>query len=118
MTKDVLIYKDYIATVHYSRDDEVFFGRIEGINDLVTFEGESVPKLKKAFHEAVDDYLEISKEIGRQPEKTYRGNLNVRLKPELHRKANQIALVKGKTLNKFINDAVAHEIREAEKVST
>lgn len=73
MTKNVLTYKDYIATVHYSQDDEVFFGRIEGIEDLVAFEGQSVPELKKAFHDAVEDYLEIAREVGKSPEKTHRG---------------------------------------------
>jgi len=56
---DVLIYKDYIGSVHFNADDEVFFGKIEGIENLVSFEGDSVIELKKAFEEAVDDYLEI-----------------------------------------------------------
>ena len=37
--KDVLTYKDFVGSVHYSTDDEIFFGKIEGIDDLVTFEG-------------------------------------------------------------------------------
>lgn len=110
MTKDVLFYKEYLGSVRYSTDDEVFFGKIEGIDDLVTFEGESVPQLKKAFHEAVDDYIEIARECGKQPEKTYRGSLNIRLKPETHKKANRLALMKGKTLNQFINEAIEREI--------
>ena len=55
MKKDKIIYKDFIGTVHYSTDDELFYGKIEGINDLVTFEGLSVKELKLAFEEAVDD---------------------------------------------------------------
>ncbi len=60
--KDVLVYKDYRGSVHFNADDEVFFGKIEGIEDLVSFEGDSVIELKKAFEEAVNDYLEICKE--------------------------------------------------------
>ena len=55
--KDVMEYKDYIGSVHFEADDEIFFGKIEAINDLVMFEGQSVQELKKAFHDAVDDYL-------------------------------------------------------------
>ena len=110
MMKDVILYKDYVGSVRYSADDEVFFGKIEGIDDLVTFEGDSVPQLKEAFHEAVHDYIEIAKANGKQPEKTYRGSLNIRLRPEVHKKANRLALIRGKTLNQFINDAVEHEI--------
>ena len=108
--KDVIMYKDYVGSVHYSEADEIFFGKIEGIDDLVNFEGESVPLLKKAFQEAVDDYLELALLSGKPPEKMYRGNLNIRLKPDLHKRANRLALIKGKTLNQFINDAIEHEI--------
>ena len=114
--KDVIVYKNYVGSVRYSADDEVFFGKIEGIDDLVTFEGQSVPQLKQAFHEAVHDYIEIAHANGKEPEKTYRGSLNIRLKPEVHKKANKLALLKGKTLNQFINDAIEHEIGNSKKI--
>lgn len=62
-----LEYKDYIATVNFSAEDEVFYGKIEGINDLVTFEGSSVDELKQSFEDSVDDYLETCKELGKKP---------------------------------------------------
>lgn len=68
-----MTYKDYIATVHFSNEDEVFFGRIEGIGDLVSFEGRSVAELKTAFEDAVEDYIEICQVNGKNPEKAYRG---------------------------------------------
>lgn len=55
--KKLMIYKGYLGSVAYSEKDQVFFGKIEGINGLVNFEGESVKELTNAFHEAVDDYL-------------------------------------------------------------
>jgi predicted HicB family RNase H-like nuclease len=67
---DTLEYKTYYATVHFKPDDEVFHGKIIGINDLVSFEGTTVKELKKAFHEAVEDYLETCEELGKDPEKT------------------------------------------------
>ena len=60
--KDILQYKDFIGSVHFSAEDGVLFGKIEGINDLITFEGTNVEEIKKAFQEAVDDYIEICKE--------------------------------------------------------
>jgi predicted HicB family RNase H-like nuclease len=70
--KDVLIYKDYRGSVHFNADDEVFFGKIEGIKDLVSFEGDSIIELKKGFEEAVNVYLEICKNNG---EKNKMGDL-------------------------------------------
>ena len=46
---DKLKFGDFIGSVHFSAEDEVFHGKIEGINDLVTFEASTVNKLKKAF---------------------------------------------------------------------
>jgi predicted HicB family RNase H-like nuclease len=46
--KDILTYKNYIAAVHFSTEDDVFYGHIEGIGDLVSFEGQSVQELKDA----------------------------------------------------------------------
>lgn len=57
---NTLTYKGYIGSVNYSDRDQVFIGRIEGINGLVNYEGESVKELTKAFHEAVDDYIAYS----------------------------------------------------------
>jgi len=46
---NILKYKDFIATVKYSEEDEAFIGRIEGISSVVSFEGQSVEELKSAF---------------------------------------------------------------------
>ena len=59
MTKDVLTYKGFIGSIHFSASDDVFFGKIEGINDLVTFEGSTVKEVRSSFTNAVEDYVEI-----------------------------------------------------------
>ncbi len=70
-----LKYKEFIGSVHYSAEDEVFYGKIEGVNDLVTFEGNTVAKLKKAFKEAVNDYTELCEQTGKQIFKSFKGSL-------------------------------------------
>lgn len=42
---NTLKYKDFIGSVAFSEKDNVFFGKIEGIDGLVNFEGESVAEL-------------------------------------------------------------------------
>ncbi len=39
---NILEYKGYHTKIEYDKDLGVLFGRIEGINDLVTFESEDV----------------------------------------------------------------------------
>ncbi len=105
--KDVLRYKNFIASVHFSSDDEVFHGKIEGIEDSVTFEGETVTALKNAFEDAVEDYLEICKQIDKDPHKSYKGSFNIRIKPELHKKAAFRSRELGMSLNQFVEKAIS-----------
>lgn len=111
--KDVLAYKDFIGSVHFSAEDKVFHGKIEGITDLITFEGKSVDELTKAFHEAVNDYIALCREANKEPLKSCKGSFNVRIPSELHIKAVQQAVKLGISLNhlvqKAIEKAVTHE---------
>lgn len=103
---DILEYKGYYAEVHFNSEDEVFYGKLFGINDLVSFEGTTVKELKKAFHEAVDDYFATCEKLGKDPEKTYKGSFNVRIPSELHRQAARYATLKKMTLNDFVRQAI------------
>jgi len=109
--KDKLIFKEFIGSVHFSTEDEVFYGKIEGINDLITFEGNTVNKLKSAFKEAVNDYIELCNELGKDIFKSFKGSFNVRVNPQLHSKAFELALLEGKSLNQFIKEAIELKIQ-------
>src|SRR6266700_3556766 len=98
---DFLQYKGYYASAHFSAEDEVFHGKLIGINDLVNFEGASVKELVKAFHEAVDDYLETCKMLKKEPEKMYKGSFNVRIPENLHKQAALQAALRNMSLNDF-----------------
>jgi predicted HicB family RNase H-like nuclease len=115
---DILEYKSYYATVQFSAEDEVFYGKIIGINDLVSFEGTTVTALKKAFREAVDDYLETCKQLGKEPEKTYKGSFNVRIPSELHRQAARYATAKNMSLNDFVRYALDAILKEVPHMQT
>lgn len=111
---DLLHNKDYLATVHFSREDEVFHGKVIGISDLITFEGESVKELKEAFQEAIDDYLLTCQKIKKNPDKTYKGSFNVRIPSELHRKAAIEAAIKNISLNDFVKFAIHFTLGETQ----
>jgi len=72
----MLEYKEYLGSVEYSAEDGVLHGRLEFIRDLVTYEGEDVKGIKAAFHEAVDDYLELCETEGRKPDMPPRDSFN------------------------------------------
>jgi predicted HicB family RNase H-like nuclease len=113
---EVLNYNEYMASIHFSSEDEIFYGKILGINDLVTFEGQTVKELKKAFKEAVDDYTATCELQGKEPEKTYKGSFNVRLSPVIHRKVALIALQKNVSLNDFVKAAISYAIEHTDSI--
>ena len=110
---NTMTYKGYLGSVAYSEKDNVFFGKIEGINGLVNFEGESVKELTDAFHEAVDDYLAYCKDEGIEPDKSYSGVLNVRLAPAIHRKIAILARQAGQTINAYIKETLEEKVETA-----
>jgi predicted HicB family RNase H-like nuclease len=58
---------------------------VVGLRDVVTFQGHSLDKLRREMAESVDDYLELCAEVGKDPERPYRGEFLVRTTPDLHR---------------------------------
>jgi len=51
--KDMMSYKGYYGSIHYSDEDQIFHGKIEFVRSLVSYEGNSINSLRKAFEEAV-----------------------------------------------------------------
>jgi predicted HicB family RNase H-like nuclease len=103
---NVMAYKGYLAKIGYSDEDELFTGRLAGIDDVIGFHGESVAELKAAFIEAVEDYLDTCKKLGRKPQRAYSGKFVVRIEPEIHARAAIAAETEGKSLNAWIGDAI------------
>lgn len=66
----VMKYKDYIGSVEFSEEDQLFYGKVLGIHSLISYEGESAKELIQDFHEAVDDYLELCVEKRIEPGKS------------------------------------------------
>jgi predicted HicB family RNase H-like nuclease len=113
---DVVEYKGYYASVCFSAQDDVFHGKLLGIDDLVNFDGTSVKELKRAFRNAVEDYLETCKAVGKEPNKTYKGTFNVRIPMELHKAAAVYAASNSVSLNDFIKRAIGYALRHKEEI--
>jgi len=96
----MLEYKGYIATV--DPEDGIFFGRVIGLRDVITFEGETYPEVEQSFRDSIDDYLAFCAERGEQPDRSFSGRVALRLPPELHRRAATRAEAEGISLNQWI----------------
>ncbi len=105
-------YKGYFGSVHYSDEDSIFFGKIEFIRSLINYEGSDVTSLKKSFRNAVDDYLSLCEESGRESEKPFKGTFNVRVGKDLHRKAALYAESHKVSLNHLMSHALQEYLYE------
>lgn len=100
--KDAMQYKNYYGSVHFDDEELILYGKIEFIRALVTYEATDARGLRKAFEEAVDDYLKTCRKQNIEPEIPFKGSLNVRLGPDLHRRVALAAEQHHSTINKFI----------------
>lgn len=108
-----MTYRGYAARIEFDAADEIFTGRIAGIQDVVGFHADSVAGLKSALREAVEDYLETCTRLGKDPQKPYSGNLMLRVGGDVHQRAAIAADLSGKSLNQWSEEVLAEA---AEKV--
>lgn len=55
---EVFQYRGYVGSVNFSEEDDVFFGKIEGIEGLISYEDSTITELETVFKESVDSYIE------------------------------------------------------------
>lgn len=106
----MLEYKGYHATITYDADDELFVGEVFGIADSLNFHGSSIEELKRTFAQSIDNYLDLCKQIGKEPEKEFKGSFNVRIPSELHKKISILAAQQEISLNQYVINALSRTI--------
>jgi len=114
--KNILEYKGYYTTIEFDAETLKLRGTIEGINDFVDFESNNPEEIEQEFHVAVDDYLDFCKEVGKEPEKKYKGTFNIRIQPDLHKKIAVLAYKNGESLNTTVEEAIRRYV-EGDAVS-
>lgn len=107
----LLNHKGFKAKVEFSADDNVFWGRLIGIKDEVTFEGETVKDLKQAFRDAVEFHIELCEKSGERPKKQYSGKVMLRLPDKLHAKIAEAAASAGKSINEWGKEVLESAVK-------
>jgi len=103
---NILQYKGYYGSVNFDEKDTILYGQILFIDDLVSYEALDVASIVRRFNEAVDDYLDTCRALGKSPNKSFTGSLNVRLGKELHRSVSLYAKIHKCSINDVIKDGV------------
>jgi len=99
---DLMNYKGYYGSIHLDEEELIFYGKLEFIRAVVSYEGNTARQLRCAFEYSVDDYIASCNQSNIEPEKPFKGSLNVRLGKELHRKIAIAATQRDLSINSYI----------------
>ena len=105
-----LEYKGYTGSIEYSKEDGLLYGRVLGIQGLISYEGTTGKELEADFIAAIDSYIADCKQESVAPEKPFKGSFNVRISPKLHRRAALLALEDKMSLNSFVAESIRERI--------
>jgi predicted HicB family RNase H-like nuclease len=100
-------YKGYHSRIEFDEEAEMIKGEVINIRDAISFKGETVEELKQAFHDSVDQYLELCAKRGESPARQYSGRFVVRSDPELHMRIAVAAKKKRISINALVNELLA-----------
>ena len=111
MKNDLLEYKGYRARVVYDNETKSLWGEVVGITDYIDFQSDSLKTIEKEFRKAVDEYLAFCEEVGKEPEKEYKGSFNIRIGTDLHKQIALQSLKEGKSINEYVKEAVYEKVQ-------
>lgn len=106
--KRTVEYKGYQASVEFA--DDALFLKVLHIDDLLVAELDSASAAQKVLQELIEGYLADCAEEGRTPDPQFKGTLNVRLGPDLHKRAAMRAASEGLSFNRWICVALEEKL--------
>ncbi|MCG8696575.1 MAG: type II toxin-antitoxin system HicB family antitoxin [Bacteroidales bacterium] len=117
MKTNTLQYKGYQGTIEFDLEEKCIFGSVLHINDLVTYEAETLTELEEEFKTSVDDYLSLCKDLGKEPQKPFKGSFNIRISPDKHKRLATKAAQKASSINELVSLAIDRYL-ENDKMET
>ena len=102
--RNILSFRGFTARIEFDSNDNVFFGRVLGVRDIIGFHGETVEELTADFHNAINHYLDVCEQRGEKPQKAYSGKLTLRIPPNIYADIAAAAAHTGKSINKWVAD--------------
>lgn len=112
MKLNTMQYKGYTAKIEYDDEDQLFYGDVLDVSDVITFSGASAEELRRGFEESVDAYLTYCEENDRQPERPFSGKVQLRISSDQHRNSTVAAASCRWSLNQFFIWCIERGIAE------
>ncbi len=100
----------YRAIIQYDPEIEMFRGEFVGLNGGADFYAADIDGLRVEGKTSLKVFLDMCREDGVEPRKEYSGRFNVRVSPSLHAEIATRAAATGKSLNRWITDALDESV--------
>ncbi len=103
-----MTYKGFGVFLEIDEDNQEIFGRVTGIDGIVTFHSPTVAGLQREFEKSVDVFLEFQAKRGVRVEKPCSGrfHVHVHVEPGTHRALSLLAESRGLSLNEATEAAI------------
>lgn len=96
----------FTAKIEYDADLDAFRGEIMGLNGGADFYGKNPKELRAEFKKSLQVFLDVCREKGIEPRRSYSGKFNLRISPELHERLAIVAQAEGKSINAVAQEAL------------
>jgi predicted HicB family RNase H-like nuclease len=107
---NVMTVDGYNARIEYDPQIDMFRGEILGLTGGADFYGKTPKELRAEFKKSLTVFLDICKEKGIEPRRSYSGKFNLRIPPDLHERLAIAAQAEGKSINTLAQEALAQRV--------
>ncbi len=108
----VMTVDGYTAKIEYDPETDMFRGEILGLTGGADFHGRNPKELRSEFKKSLAVFLQVCREKGIEPRRSFSGKFNLRIPPELHEKLAIVAQAEGKSLNALAQEALASRVAQ------
>lgn len=107
---NVMTVDGYHAKIEYDPDTDLFRGEILGLTGGADFYGKNPKELRAEFRKSLQVFLDVCREKGIEPRRSFSGKFNLRIPPELHEKLAIAAQAEGKSINALAQEALRSRV--------
>jgi predicted HicB family RNase H-like nuclease len=107
---NIMTVDGFHARIEYDAETDQFRGEILGLNGGADFYGRNPKELRSEFKKSLQVFLEVCKEKGIEPRRSYSGKFNLRIPPELHEQLAIVAQAEGKSINTIAQEALQQRV--------
>jgi predicted HicB family RNase H-like nuclease len=98
------------AKIEYDAELDQFRGEILGLTGGADFYGKNPKELRAEFKKSLAVFLQVCREKGIEPRRSYSGKFNLRISPELHERLAIAAQAQGKSINLLAQEALERKV--------